>query len=117
MLFGVISFFGEGLHYLPGCGHEIRLPGGTIMVGFDHRADGGLTLDPIGGISAASGSGNRVLAPGDCTICSLLAAAKQAGRPILFSAVSEFVTATTAEVALSPLSMRALSFDARAPPA
>ncbi|NLE39505.1 MAG: hypothetical protein GX621_15900 [Pirellulaceae bacterium] len=117
LVLGAISFLGEGLHCLPGCGHNILLPGGIISVGLGDRTEGGSTPDPVGRVAASRGSEPRVLAPDDCTICSLLAAAKQAARPVFFSATSGLVTSTISGRALSPPAARVLSFDARAPPA
>jgi len=72
ILLAIISVVGEGLHFIPGCGHGIKVGDGVLLVGIsiaDH--------DPPTGWPAGVERPNDRDIPtwdeGDCPICSLLA--------------------------------------------
>jgi len=115
-LFAAMSLVGEGLHWLPGCGHAVPLPGGYVFVGIDKAQAGPFADGNTPGITRQPCDWPLVLDEDECPICRLLATGQSPGQTVAFllhSPIGEHLLAIFAgDVHLQT----ARAFQARAPP-
>jgi hypothetical protein len=69
LLFGVIAGAGDGLHFLPGCGHTITIPGGTLYVGIPGPGEADLPGVQPTAISRPRGGDVTIPGGASCPIC------------------------------------------------
>jgi len=72
-VFGIVAGVGEGLHFLPGCGHAIELPGGLIYFGISLPRGAPLPDGRTPAVKEPDGESPLVLDEDECAICSLCA--------------------------------------------
>ncbi|MBN1393980.1 MAG: hypothetical protein JW959_03030 [Pirellulales bacterium] len=110
----VISTFGEGLHYIPGCGHGTPAGEKNFLLGFRLPAD----QPPPDGkrLADSEGAGIPLYDEDQCAICSVVGHKVTAGDSFQIILVTPLVYDLPATVLLEAPAADALSFQARAPP-
>lgn len=114
--FAAISGLGEGLHFLPGCGHPVSAGNGYLWIG---RLDPGMRLGPGDGatrVERPNDNRSPVSTGEQCPICQHFSFASSAATGVVFVAVSLLTQAMPAPVCPQPPPTMAQSFQARAPP-
>jgi hypothetical protein len=81
-LFAAVSGAGEGLHFLPGCGHATAVPGGLLYFGVAKRqwtasVDWGGAL-----VGRQAGQGPLIRAEDECAICTHVARGQALGQAV-----------------------------------
>jgi hypothetical protein len=71
-IFLAISAAGEGLHYLPGCGHAVELPGGYLFLGLSIQRSPNVGQRPTG-VGQPRGAPIPLRDAGTCAICEFFA--------------------------------------------
>ena len=71
-IFLAISAAGEGLHYLPGCGHAVELPGGYLFLGMSIQPSPSVGHRPTG-VGRPQGDPIPLRDAGTCAICEFFA--------------------------------------------
>jgi hypothetical protein len=71
-IFLAVSAGGDALHYLPGCGHALELPGGYLFLGLsiDRSSPGG---QKPGGLGQPQGTPLPLRDASTCAICDFVA--------------------------------------------
>jgi hypothetical protein len=114
--FAAISGLGEGLHFLPGCGHPISAGAGCVWMGW---IDPGIRLGPGDGVTRVQcPNQDRSATPtaDQCPICQHFSFASSVTAGVVFVAVSMLAQALPASDCPQLPPTTAQSFQARAPP-
>lgn len=111
IFFGAIALLGEGLHLLPGMGHdEVAAQAGSDE---GSRSDCAAKSVPGDGFVAGCGTSNH---DGDCPICQFYAQAKQVSAAVQGCGLHLVALAPPAAVAARPELPLTLVYLSRAPP-
>jgi hypothetical protein len=116
LAFAAISGLGEGLHFLPGCGHAVPAGHTDVWMG---AVSPGMTLGASDGVTRVERPlRDRSLGPAtdQCPICQHFSFASSVVTAVAFVAVAAVAQAVAALDCPQPLSATAGSFQARAPP-
>jgi hypothetical protein len=116
VLFAALSGLGEGLHFLPGCGHAVAAGQGYLWMG---ATDPGTMLglgDGVTRLQRPKKDHPPILATEQCPICQHFSFASSAAARVVFSAVSALVQDLSVPLCPELRPTTASSFQARAPP-
>ena len=115
-LLATISLLGEGMHFLPGCGHCAAMPGGSLWFGTSPARDFLAVDDNACGFEIPQGNGSPTLSTDECAICTLLATAKHLGSLVVCVPTSTAVDAIGIIKQRIAPTYTCSSFRIRAPP-
>lgn len=116
LFFAFICALGEGLHLFPGCGHYVETPWGIIAVGVQPAADRCPLDNSEKRVGQSSPPTIRVLQPGQCPICSVVAQVKQSAKTQGAESSAKLVTRFASWDLVESTRDRSRAFHARAPP-
>jgi hypothetical protein len=114
-LFAALSGVGEGLHFLPGCGHAVAAGQRYLWMG---ATEPGTVLglgDGVTRLQCPKRDHPPILAE-QCPICQHFSFASSAAARVAFVAVSALVQDLSVPICPAPRPTTVASFQARAPP-
>ncbi len=115
-IFLAISAAGEGLHYLPGCGHAVELPGGYLFLGISIQASPSVGHRPTG-VGQPRGAPIPLRDAGTCAICEFFAHSPSPTAMAVAVPALELLGHLAAAVRVDVDLVRLLPAQARGPPA
>jgi hypothetical protein len=115
-IFLAVSAAGEGLHYLPGCGHAVELPDGYLFLGLSIQRSPGVGQSPAG-VRQPRGVPLPLRDAGTCAICEFFGHSPSSTATVTavpaLDLVGDLALALPVDVDL----VRLLPAQARGPPA
>jgi hypothetical protein len=115
-IFLAISAAGESLHYLPGCGHAVELPGGYLFLGLSIPGFPSVGPRPTG-ISQPRGVPIPLRDAGTCAICEFFAHSSSPTATANAMPALDLLGHLAAAVRVDVDLVRLLPAQARGPPA
>jgi len=111
----IVACVGEGLHFIPGCGHGVEVGGRVLLLGIQLPIDAGDT----DGQPRAERPGDQkipIYDEDECAICSFAGRTCTPANSVSFIFVAPLVDCLAAVVPCAAPTGFARSFQARAPP-
>ena len=114
-LLAVMTGVGEGLHYVPGCGHGAPVGDGTLFLGIELQPPR-VAFDCPEQAERSDGPGIPIYDEDQCAICSFVGQGATKGKYVQFVLAVPFMHELPATATYSLPALVAHCFHARAPP-
>ena len=114
--FAVVGGFGEGLHFVPGLGHAVELPGGLFYLGLEKPRSAPSGNGSRADVSRLPGGPPLVLDEDQCAICGHFSRGQCVAQPVEFVLALPFLEWLSESSLPGSSASVSCPFDARAPP-